>query len=72
MKTAGLVILIIGLIMTIYTGFQLVTQEKVLDLGSVEVTKEKEHDARWSPLVGVAVMAVGGVMLAVGGRKIAT
>jgi drug/metabolite transporter (DMT)-like permease len=72
MKTAGLVILIIGLIMTIYTGFQFVTQEKVLDLGSVEVTKEKERDARWSPLIGVAVMAVGGVMLAVGSRRVAT
>ena len=42
-KTVGLVILVIGLLMTLYTGFNYVTREKVVDLGSIEITADKEH-----------------------------
>lgn len=69
MKTAGLVILGIGLIMTLYTGFYYVTKEKVVDLGSVEITADKPHSTHWSPVVGIAIMVVGGVILAVGSKK---
>lgn len=69
MKTAGLVVLGIGLIMTLYTGFYYVTKEKVVDLGSIEINADKEHSAHWSPVVGIVVMVVGGVMLAVGSKK---
>ena len=66
MKTAGLVILIIGLLMTVYTGFTYVTKEKVVDLGVVEITKEKEHSVDWQPYAGVGAMIVGGVLLVLG------
>ncbi len=69
MKTAGLVILGIGLLMTLYTGYYYVTKEKVVDLGSVEITADKPHSAKWSPIVGIVVMVVGGVILAVGSKK---
>jgi hypothetical protein len=69
MKKAGIVILIIGLILTIFTTVTYFTKEKVVDFGEVEITANKRHHLNWSPLIGVAVMAVGGVMFFVPFKK---
>jgi len=63
MKNAGIAILIIGLLLTIFTTFNYFTREKVVDLGKVEITANKRHHVAWSPLVGLGVMGVGGVVL---------
>lgn len=63
MKKAGIVIIILGLLLTIFTAFTYFTREKVVDLGNVKITANKQHHLRWSPLIGIAVMAVGGVIL---------
>lgn len=69
MKKAGIVILIIGLLLTIVTTFTYFTREKVVDLGKIEINANKRHHLSWSPLIGVAVMAVGGVLLLVPFKK---
>jgi uncharacterized membrane protein YidH (DUF202 family) len=63
MKNAGIVIVIIGLLLTIYTTFTFFTKEKVVDLGAIEITSDKPHHLSWSPLIGVAVMAIGGIVV---------
>jgi LPXTG-motif cell wall-anchored protein len=68
-KTIGLIIIGIGLIMTLYTGFNYVTKEKVVDIGSVEITSDKDHTASWSPLVGIGIMVIGGVVFLYGKKK---
>lgn len=62
MKKAGIVIFIIGLVLTIFTTVTYITREKVVDIGKVKITADKRHHLNWSPLFGVAVMAVGGVL----------
>lgn len=69
MKKAGIIIFIVGVALTVFTTFQFFTQEKVADLGVIEVTKEKPHSLSWSPLMGIAVMGIGGVLLWKGSRK---
>lgn len=69
MKKAGIIIFIVGVALTVFTTFQFFTKEKVADLGVVEVTKEKPHSISWSPLIGIAVMGLGGVLLWKGSRK---
>lgn len=69
MKTAGIVILVVGLLITLFTGFNFVTKKKVVDIGNLEITKDENHNMAWSPLVGVAVMALGGVVLLFGAKK---
>ena len=68
MKTAGIVLLVLGIIMMVYTGFNMVTKEKVVDLGPLEVNKEKNHPVSWSPIVGLALM-VGGIAIIVTNRN---
>ena len=69
MKKPGIIILIIGLLLTIFTTVTYFTREKVVDIGAVEITANKRHHLNWSPLIGVAVMAVGGVLLLVPFKK---
>jgi hypothetical protein len=69
MKTAGIIILLIGLAMTLYTGFTYVTKDKVADVGPIEVTKEKEHSAVWSPYLGIGLVIVGGGLIVLGNKK---
>lgn len=67
-RSIGIVIIIIGAIMMIYTGFNYVTKEKVVDIGPIEINKEKNHPVQWSPIVG-AVLLVGGVLLIAADKK---
>jgi hypothetical protein len=69
MKRTGLIVLIIGLIITVFTGFDFMTREKVVDLGELEITANKRHGITWSPLIGVAVMVIGGGMFLTGSKK---
>ena len=69
MKTLGIVLAAIGLIMMIYTGFNYVTKEKVVDLGPIEINKETNHPVQWSPIIG-AVLLVGGVVIFATSKKL--
>lgn len=67
-KTLGIALMAIGVIMMIYTGFNYVTTKKVIDLGSIEISKEKNHPVQWSPIFGV-VLLVGGVAVLITPRQ---
>jgi uncharacterized membrane protein YidH (DUF202 family) len=69
MRKAGIFIIIVGLALTIFTAFKFFTKEKVVDLGKVQITRDKPHSISWSPLFGVAVMVIGGVMLILPSKK---
>ncbi len=69
MKKTGLIILVIGLLITLFTGFQFITREKVVDMGEIQITRDKTNRVSWSPLIGVAVMVVGGGILLLGPKK---
>lgn len=63
MKTLSIIILVIGIGLTAFTSFKFFTKEKVVDLGVVEVTREKPHSLSWSPFIGIAVIGAGGFLL---------
>jgi hypothetical protein len=63
MKKVGLGIFIIGVILTIFTAFTFFTREKVVDIGKLEISADKPHHLSWSPLIGIAIMGVGGTVM---------
>lgn len=69
MKKIGLILIVIGLVLTIFTTVTYFTKEKVVDIGIVEITANEPHRFKWSPLVGVAVMVIGGVLVWQGPKK---
>jgi drug/metabolite transporter (DMT)-like permease len=67
-KTIGLAMIILGIVMLLYTSFNYVTTEKVVDIGPVQINKEVNHPVKWSPIIGI-ILAVGGVVLIVASNK---
>jgi drug/metabolite transporter (DMT)-like permease len=67
-RTIGIVMIILGIIMLLYTSFNYVTTEKVVDIGPIQINKEVNHPIKWSPIIGI-ILAVGGVVLIVVGTK---
>jgi uncharacterized membrane protein YidH (DUF202 family) len=68
-KSIGIALIIIGIIMSIYTGFNYVTTEKVVDLGPIQINKEQNHPVQWAPIIGVIVLAVGSILVITGSNK---
>ena len=69
MKILGIIIFVLGLLFTIYTGLDIKTEESVVELGDLEVTREKEKEVNWSPWMGAAAMVAGGILVFAGSRK---
>ncbi len=67
-RTVGFVIIVIGIIMMAYTGFNYVTTEKVVDIGPIQIDKKQNHPVQWSPILGV-VLLVGGILVIVFNKK---
>jgi hypothetical protein len=63
MKKIGIIIIIIGLGLTLFSAFTFFSKEKVVDIGKLEITRDKPHHLNWSPLIGIAIMGIGGVCL---------
>jgi hypothetical protein len=63
MKSIGTILVILGLVLTIFTSVKFFTREKVLDLGTVEVMRDKPNYLNWSPFLGIALMGIGGMVL---------
>lgn len=69
MRSLGLVLIVVGLILTLVTGFKFFTKEKVVDIGNLEVSADKPHRVDWSPYVGVGIMVIGGIIFIASRRR---
>jgi hypothetical protein len=67
-KAVGFILIIVGIIMIAYTGFDFVTTKKVVDLGPVQINQETNHPIKWSPVIGVTMLA-GGILIIVFSKK---
>jgi hypothetical protein len=67
MKSAAIVLIVIGIVIVIWGAFGFQTRDKVLDVGPIHATKETRHTVPYGPLAG-AIIAVGGVALLVKGK----
>lgn len=68
MRITGIILIVAGILMMVFSGFNFTSKEKVLDIGPIQVNKEKEHHIGWPVWTGgIAVLA--GIGLVVAGRK---
>lgn len=64
----GIVLIIIGIVALAYQGISYTKKEKVLDLGPIEATAEKEKTIPIPPIVG-GLLLIGGVALVITGAR---
>ncbi len=68
MRTAGIILIIVGIVMMVINGFSFQKTENVVDLGPVEINKKETKRVNWPTYAG-AVVTIAGVVLAAAGRK---
>ena len=68
-RLLGVALIFLGLVAFAYQGITYTTQEKVLDIGPLKATVEKEKTIPLPPLVGGAALIGGIVLLLVGTKK---
>jgi hypothetical protein len=63
MKPLALLLIVLGLLGIIWGGFSFTRKEKIIDLGSVEVRRDKKTSVPIPPLLGLASVGVGLALL---------
>lgn len=69
MKNLGIVLIGIGIIMMIFTGFTYVTKKNIADIGQIEINQEEHYPVEWPPIVGGALLVVGFIFVLSGKKK---
>jgi drug/metabolite transporter (DMT)-like permease len=69
MKTVGIIVMAVGLLLLLIPGFQWVTQKKVADIGPIEIYRDQNHNIQGSPIAGAILLIGGMVFFAVGKKK---
>jgi uncharacterized membrane protein len=65
----GIVLIILGIVALAYQGITYKTREKIIDIGPLQATAEKEKTVPLSPLLGGLALAGGVVLVAIGSKR---
>lgn len=69
MRGIGIALIIIGILMFVFNGFNIESEKQVAKVGPIEVNKKETRHIGW-PVYGGAIAVVAGVIvLFVGSRK---
>ena len=64
----GVLLIVLGVAAFAYQGFTYKTRETVIDIGPIKATAEREKTVPLPPVVGIAAV-VGGVVLLIAGMR---
>ncbi|MCX2574359.1 hypothetical protein [Pedobacter sandarakinus] len=68
-KTVGLILIIVGIAMLVWTGFTYTKKEKLVDAGPIQISADKEKSVNWPPYVGGVILIAGVVVFVSAKRK---
>ena len=67
-RNLGIILIIIGAAMLIWTGISFTKKEKVVDVGPLQVSVDKKQTIGWPPYLGT-ILLVGGIIVIITGKK---
>lgn len=67
-RTIGIIMIVIGAAMLIWTGFTYTKKEKVVDAGPLQVSVDKKKSINWPPYAG-GILVLGGVIIVATAKK---
>jgi drug/metabolite transporter (DMT)-like permease len=66
---AGVILIVVGVLILGYQGITYTQHKKVIDLGPLQATTKTEKHIPLPPILGVAAVAGGAVLLFAGGKS---
>ena len=69
MRVLGIVLIVVGLLMFVFNGFNYQTEKRVADIGPVKINKTENHRIGWPVYAGGIAVLAGIVVLVAGSRK---
>jgi drug/metabolite transporter (DMT)-like permease len=66
---AGVLLIVLGLVVLVYQGITYTSREKVIDIGPITATAERQKTLPIPPVLGILAVAGGAALLVVGARK---
>lgn len=67
-KTIGILLIIAGVAMLIWTGFTYTKKEKIIDAGPIQVSADREKTVNWPPYLG-GLFVIGGIVIIAVSKK---
>ncbi|MES2652650.1 MAG: hypothetical protein V4663_12980 [Bacteroidota bacterium] len=67
-RTIGIILIIVGIVLLVWTGFTYTKKEKIIDAGPIQVSADREKTINWPPYAGAIVLVVGAVLF-ISGKK---
>lgn len=67
-KTIGIILILLGVVLLVWTGFTYTKKEKIIDAGPIQVSADKEKSVNWPPYVGGLVL-IAGVIVFIGSKR---
>ncbi|WP_342645378.1 hypothetical protein [Mucilaginibacter sp. CSA2-8R] len=68
MKNIGIILMVLGVFMLMWTGFTYTQKEKIVDAGPIQISADREKSVNWPPYAGGLLVAGGIVLLALNKR----
>jgi len=68
LSLVGVVLIVLGLVALVYQGINYTSRETVIDIGPLHATADRQKTLPLSPVLGIAAVA-GGVVLLVAGVR---
>ncbi|WP_295716223.1 hypothetical protein [Mucilaginibacter sp.] len=67
-KSIGIVLIVIGAIMLMWTGFTYTKKEKIIDAGPIQLSADRQKTVNWPPYLG-GIFIIGGVAIVILSKK---
>ena len=68
MKPLGIILIVVGILMFVFTNINFTTEKKVVDLGPVEINKKEDKSIGW-PIWAGGVAVIAGMVLIVADKR---
>ena len=50
-KAFGIILIVLGIVLLVWTGFTYTKKEKIIDAGPIQVSADREKSVNWPPYV---------------------
>ena len=68
-RNIGIVLIVLGAVMLIWTGFTYTKKKKIIDAGPIQVSADKQQNVSWPPYLG-GLLIIGGIVVVATSKKV--